>query len=142
MKVGLRTYLLADAALKAALASATSIHSFPAPIGAVKPYLMITRVVGGLMNTIGESLGVYVESWQIDVMATTDAVAEAIKELVIARLNTADHVEMGSYFVYSCSLTGITDNSDLEMEGSETASIRTTLEFEILRNITPTPAEA
>ena len=134
MKAGIRTYLLADTTLKAALASATSVYSFPAPIGAVKPYLMTNRTSGGIMNTIGASLNVYLESWQIDVMATTDAVAEAIKELVVTRMNIADRVNMGSYWVYSSSLTNVIDNSDLEMEGGEAAAIRTTLEFEILRN--------
>lgn len=139
MKAGLRTYLLADATLKAALATATSVYSFPAPEGATMPYLMLSRVSGEIQNLAASSLNVYVEDWQVDVYATTDLAAEAIKELVVGRLNLADRVEMGSYTVYSCSLAGVTDNSELEMTGSETAIYRITLEFQLIRDRTATP---
>lgn len=138
MKAGLRTYLLADATLKAALATTTSVFSFPAPQDAVMPYLMLTRVSGEIQNLASSSLNVYVENWQVDVMATTDKAAEAIKELVISRLNIADRVEMGSYTVYSCSLVQVLDNSDLEMTGSETNNVRTTAEFMLIRDRTAT----
>ncbi|MFQ3578671.1 MAG: hypothetical protein SNJ71_00845, partial [Bacteroidales bacterium] len=57
-----------------------------------------------------------------------------IKELVISRLNIADRVEMGNYSVYSCSLESITENSEIEMIGSETADIRKSLEFILIRD--------
>lgn len=138
MNAGIRTYLLADTTLKAALATTTAVYDFPAPEGAAMPYLMLSRISSVIQNLVGSSLNVYVETWQVDVIATTALAAEAIKELVISRLNCADRVEMGSYTVYSCSLAGVTDNSDLEMTGSETANIRITLDFEFVRDRTPT----
>ena len=99
---------------------------------------MLSRISGQPMNLIGSSLEVDVETWQVDVMASTDLSAEAVKRLVSNRLNIADRVEMGSYSAYSSSLTGVTDNSDLEMVGSQTADIRTTLEFAITRETQPT----
>jgi len=136
MKKGIRTYLLADTAINAAC---SNIYSFPAPLSAVKPYMMLSRVSGSIDNTISGSLDVYRETWQVDIIASTDAAAEAIKELVVSRLNCADRVEMGSYTVYSCSLSNIGDNSALEMDGGDNADIRTTLEFEIVRDRTATP---
>lgn len=135
MKAGIRTYLLADTTLAAALSATTAIYSFPIPAGTAKPYLILSRVSGVPQNLLANALGTYVEAWQVDVIASTDSEAETIKELVIARLNTADFATMGDYHVYSCSCTGITNNSDLEIEGSESAVNRTTLEFEVLRNI-------
>lgn len=144
MKAGIRTYLLADATLAAALATTGSVYSFPAPEGVAMPYLMLSRLSSVIQNLIGLSLDIYVENWQIDVITGPvagggDRAAEAIKELVIARMNIADRVEMGSYTVYSCSLVGVTDNTDLEMVGTETAVTRMTLEFQLLRDRTPTP---
>lgn len=136
MKSGIRTYLLADATLAAAVGS--RVYSFPAPQNATKPYLMLSRISGVPMNLIGSSLEVDVETWQVDVMASTDLSAETVKRLVANRLNVADRVEMGSYSAYSSSLTSVTDNSDLEMVGSQTADIRTTLEFAITRETAKT----
>lgn len=136
MKAGLRDYLLDDAAI---LVACPNVYSFPAPLSAVKPYIMLSRVSETIENTIGESLDIYEESWQVDIIAGLDATAEAIKELVISRLNCADRVEMGAYSVYSCSLTGCSDNSMLEMTGGEDSDIRKTLEFQIMRSRTATP---
>lgn len=139
MKAGIRTYLLADNTLKAALSGVTAVYSFPAPQDAVKPYLLISEVSDTIQNTIGATLNIKDESWQIDVYADTDAVATAIKKLVIARMNIADRVEMGTYTVYSCSYSGGNDTSELEMTGGETASIRKTLTFDLVRDNTVTP---
>jgi len=138
MKDGIRTYLLADATLKAALAAITAVYSFPAPQDAAKPYLVLSRASAVIENLIGSSLDIYDESWQVDVMASTDATAESVKELVVGRLNIADRVEMGSYTVYSCSLDNVIDNSDLEMNGSETGDIRKTILFSVKRDRTAT----
>ncbi len=135
MKAGIRTYLMSSATMAAAV---TGVYSFPAPQEAVKPYLMLSRVAGQCQNIIGATLDIENETWQVDVMADTDRAAEIIKRLVIARLNIADRVEMGSYSCYSCTSTGVTDNSDLEMTGSETPDIRTTLTFDMIRETTPT----
>jgi hypothetical protein len=135
MKEGIRTYLLADSSISAALATTSSVYSFPVAMGAASPYIVLSRVTGEIQNTLNAALGTYVENWQVDVFAATDAEAEALKELVIARLNTADRVAFGDYHVYSCSLTTVTETTELESEGGETAVIRKTLEFEILRNI-------
>jgi len=137
MKSGIRTYLLANATLAAAVGS--RVYSFPAPQNATKPYLTLSRISGVPMNLIGSSLEVDVETWQVDVMASTDLSAETVKRLVANRMNVADRVEMGTFTVYSCALTGVTDNSDLEMVGGQTADIRTTLEFAITRETAPTP---
>jgi len=135
MKSGIRTWLLADATLKGKLADVAAVYSFPVPEAAARPYLILSRVSAEIMNNIGDSLKVYRESWQIDVVATTDAAAEELKELVIARMNVAgDRVAMGDYWVYACSFTGITDNTALENEAGETAIIRQSLDFELLRN--------
>ena len=142
MKAGIRTYLLADSTIKNALATVTAVYSFPAPMGAAMPYLLLSRVSGGIQNTLNAVVGIYIETWQVDVYASTDAVAENIRDKVIKRMNTADRVAMGEYWVYSASLTGATDNSELEMDGGESAIIRHTLDFEIVRNIDPTPTGA
>jgi hypothetical protein len=135
MKAGIRTWLLADTTLKNKLADAAAVYSFPAPEAAARPYLMLSRVSAEIINNVTDSLKVYREVWQVDVVATTDAAAEEIKELVIARMNVAgDRQAMGSYFVYACSFVGITDNSGLENEAGETAIIRQSLEFELIRN--------
>lgn len=135
MKAGIRSYLLADSAFAAAC---PRVYSFPAPQGAAKPYAMLSRVSGSIDNLASGSLDVYRESWQLDVIASADAEAEAIKELAVGRLNCADRVLMGAYFVYSCQLSGVFDNSDLEMDGGESADIRTTLEFNLVRDRTAT----
>lgn len=136
MKTGIRTYLLADSAI---LAACPRIYSFPAGNNETKPYIMISRIAEEIENTIGESLNTYMESWQIDVIASLDSTAEAIKELIITRMNIADRVEMGRYTVYSCSLTATRDLSELEMDGGQTADIRISLEFMIHRDRTETP---
>jgi hypothetical protein len=135
MKSGIRTWLLADATLKGKLATTTAVYSFPVPEAAALPYLFLSRVSAEIMNNISDSLKVYRETWQIDVVATTDAAAEELKELVIARMNVAgDRAAMGDYWVYACSFTGMTDNTALENEAGETAIIRQSLDFELLRN--------
>jgi len=139
MKSGIRTYLLADTTLKAALATTTAVYSFPAPQDAAKPYLVISEVSDTIQNTISATLNIKEESWQIDVYAADDSSATAIKKLVIARLNIADRVEMGSYTVYSCSYSGGNDTSDLEMVGSEVGDIRKTLTFDFIRDNEVTP---
>jgi len=136
MKKGIRAYLLADTAIKAAC---PNVYSFPAPLSAVKPYMMLSRISGSIDNTVSSPLDIYRETWQVDIIASTDATAEAIKELVVSCLNCADRVEMGSYTVYSCSLSNIGDNSALEMDGGDNADIRTTIELDIVRDRTATP---
>lgn len=136
MKKGIRAYLLADTAIKAAC---PNIYSFPAEDAKTKPYMMLSRVSGSIDNTVSGSLDIYRETWQVDIIASTDATAEAIKELVVSCLNCADRVEMGSYTVYSCSLSNISDNSALEMDGGDNADIRTTIELDIVRDRTATP---
>jgi hypothetical protein len=138
MKAGIRTYLLADTTLKAALATTTAIYSFPVPQDASRPYLVLSRVSGEIWNGIYESLNIYNEVWQVDVYASTDLAAESLKELVIGRLNFADRVEMGSYTVYSCSLESCLDTSELETEGGEGVICRKTLEFLLTRDRTAT----
>jgi hypothetical protein len=134
MKAGIRTYLLADPSLVAALATSTSIFSFPAPQDATKPYIMISRVDGLIQNLIGSSLDVYDETWQFDVISKTDKEAETIKELVITRLNGASRVVMGNYHVYSCQLNDIRDGSEIEDTAGETTVHRKILEFNFKRN--------
>lgn len=136
MKGGIRSYLLADSAI---LAACPRVYSFPAPNNAAKPYMILSRVSSQIQNLIGSSLDIYDESWQIDVIASTDAAAEAIKELVVTRMNIADRVEMGSYTVYSCSLAAVRDLSELEMDGGQTADIRISLEFSMIRDREATP---
>jgi len=139
MKSGIKAYLLAGTALKAALASATSVYSFPAPQDAAMPYLVLSEVSDAIQNTIGETLDIKEESWQVDVYAANDLQAEAVKKLVIARLNVADHVEMGSYTVTSCTYSGYAEASDLEMNGSESGAIRKILTFDFIRDNEVTP---
>jgi hypothetical protein len=139
MKSGIRTYLLADTTLKAALATTASVFSFPAPQDAAKPYIVVSEVSDTIQNTIKETLNIKNESWQIDIYDDDDANATAIKKLVIARLNIADRVEMGSYTVYSCSYAGGSDTGDLEMTGSEVGDIRKTLTFDFVRDNEVTP---
>jgi hypothetical protein len=136
MKKGIRAYLLADTAIKAAC---PNVYSFPAEDAKTKPYMMLSRVSGSIDNTVSGSLDIYRETWQVDIIASTDAEAEAIKELVVSRMNCSDRVEMGSYTVYSCSLSNIGDNSALEMDGGDNADIRTTIELDIVRDRTATP---
>lgn len=140
MKAGIRTYLLADAAIDAAV---TGVFSFPAKEGQAYPYIVLTRITASIENVIEDSVNVYQEAWQIDVYAAgdnaPDAEAETIKELVIGRLNTADRVQMGDYFVYSARLTFETDLTELETEGSEDAIIRKSMEFNFHRDREVTP---
>ena len=138
MKKGIRAYLLADTAIKAAC---PNVYSFPAEDAKTKPYMMLSRVSGSIDNTVSGSLDIYRETWQVDIIASTDAEAEAIKELVVSRMNCSDRVEMGSYTVYSCFIPdgGIHDNSALEMDGGDNADIRTTIELDIVRDRTATP---
>lgn len=135
MKAGLKSYILADTAIAAAC---PNVFSFPAPQDASKPYMMLSRVSESIQNLIGSSLNIYEETWQIDIIASTDLSAEAIKELLITRLNIADRVEMGSYTVYSCTFTNCLETTALEMDGGETADIRKTLEFSMIRDRTAT----
>ncbi len=136
MKAGLATYILADSNITDVIG--TSVYSFPAPQDASKPYVMLLRINETIMGTVNESLDVYDEMWQIDVIASTDLQAEQIKELLISRLNYADRVEMGSYTVYSCTLDSVVDGTELEMEASENADIRKIMTFMIRRDRTPT----
>jgi len=140
MKAGLRTYILAGTGISAVVAA--RCYSFPAPQNATQPYIMLTRVSSTIQNLIGESLNIYDETWQVDIIAPTDKAAESLAELVITRLNIADRVEMGNYTVYACSLSGITEGAEIQMPGGETREARKTLDFRILRNreVTPPPA--
>ncbi len=134
MKAGLRTYLLADTDIDAAI---SGVYSFPAPQDAsadTKPYLMLSRVDELIENLIGSSLDVYDEPWQIDIISTTDKAAEAVKELIMTRLNGASRVVMGNYFVYSCGLNFVRDGSELEDNANEKSLHRKIMEFQIKRN--------
>lgn len=132
MQAGLRAYLNADATLAAAH---EGVFGFPVPQGQAKPYLVLSRVSGTIENTIGETLNIDDELWQVDVVAATAKAAETIKRLVVARLNIADRVEMGSYSCYSSSLTGVNDTSDLETDGGQDAINRVSLTFNIKHNV-------
>jgi hypothetical protein len=136
MQSGIRTYLLADATLAAAVSS--RVYAFPVPQAQAMPYLVLSRISGTIENTIGETLNVDNEEWQVDVVASTAKSAEVIKRYVVARLNIADRVEMGSYSAYSSSLTGVTDTTDLETSGGQGAIARTSLTFNILHNVEKT----
>ena len=138
MKTGIRTYLLANATLKAALATINSVFSFPVPQDATMPYLVISSISATIQNLAASSLDIYDEIWQIDVYASTDSSAESIKELVIGVMNLADRVEMGSYTVYTSTLEGVADNTDIEMDGSEARIARKTLDFRLIRDRTVT----
>jgi hypothetical protein len=100
---------------------------------------MLSRVSASIQNLISSSLNIYEETWQIDVIASSESTAEALKELIITRMNIADRVEMGSYTVYSCSLSGVNDLSELEMEGGQMADIRISLDFTMIRDREATP---
>lgn len=138
MQAGIRAYLLANATLSAAVGG--RVYSFPVPQAQAMPYLVLSRVSGTIENTIGETLNIDNEEWQVDVVASTAKAAEVIKRYVVARLNIADRVEMGSYSAYSSSLTGVTDTSGLETDGGQGAIARTSLTFNILHNVEKTTA--
>lgn len=134
MKAGIREYLRTSSAIVSAIGGSEKFYSFPAPQDAVVPYITISEVTDEIQNLIGSTLDIKNETWQIDIFAAEDAQAVRIKKLVIARLNIADRVEMGSYSVYSCSYSGGRDSADLETTGGETNVARKTLEFYIIRN--------
>jgi len=136
MKGGIRTYLLANAAIAALIA--TRCYSSFADVSTVKPYIVLSLINRQIQNLINSSLDIYEELWQVDVIADTDMAAEVISELIVTRLNIADRVEMGSYTVYNCSLDSIDEDVEESIGGGIARDARKILTFRFLRDRTAT----
>ena len=134
IKASIRDYLLANSAVSALLANSAACYSFPAPRSAARPYMMLSRIDEQDERTINEFIDVRYEQWQVDVVADTDAEAEELKDAVIDCLQCADRVQMGTYWVYSSTLIGSEDTSELEDNDSEHRTCRMTRTFDIRRS--------
>lgn len=134
MKAGIRTFLLADTNISAAI---SGIYSFPAPQDATfatKPYILLSRISEEPEDLITGTLDIYDEPWQFDILGSTDKAIEAVKELVVTRMKSGNRVAMGNYWVYSVHLNFVRDGSELEDIGGEGTVHRKIMEYQFKRN--------
>ena len=137
-KTGLRTYLLADTNITALIGQ--QVYSYPVPQDAATPYLILSRVSQTPYqdDTATEDLEMLDETWQVDIIADSDLIAEPIQIAVYNRLHRADRVEMGSYFVQTSTFSRSNDDADIKMNGTESIDARKILDFDIKRYSTVT----
>ena len=134
-KGALRTYLLADAAITA-IVGAKGVYSFPAPQKTDLPYIMLSRITETDSNNLLTVDNVVREEWQLDCITCTEEQGEALKLVVKSRLGNVAPITLSGFDVSLMIVTGSTDLSELEDDGSQRKALRKAVAVTVKR--TPT----
>jgi hypothetical protein len=124
MIAALRSHILSDSALAAAV---TGVYSYPAPADASFPFVLLSCVSQVEMLGTADDDSVpfgYIEEWQFDIHAETNASANAIQKLLEVPLHNQGPVALsGGITMLSCFYVGDNQLFDIEPDASRVPRI-------------------
>lgn len=114
------------------LAPLGAVYRRSAPENAEFPFCILVKVYEQPNQDELDATAETAFGYQLDIYARTSGDAETVRDAAFALLNRPGEIfSLGDWRVGYCRVTGIDDNSDLEMNGSEQTVTRLTLEFKI-----------
>lgn len=131
MKAALRTFLLADSDIDAAVNDVFAAGTVPQ--GTARPYITLQRITGYSERHLEGLNGVARELWQLDVWADTESEAESIKEDIRLRMDQYAG-SMSTFTVYGIILSDVRDSTERVTDGSEDVLSRRSIDFRIGRS--------
>jgi len=134
MKTALRNLIISKSDITDIVES--RVYSFPAPQGAVMPYLLVQRITETPGRNLNAPNELYREMWQIGCYAETDSEAERLKNAVREHLDICSPFTMGDFTVYNMFLESSNDLSELELSGGQQGVYRRNMDFIIIRKKT------
>jgi hypothetical protein len=130
-KANLRAHIIANPAVFALIGD--RCYSFPAPQGAIKPYIVLQRISEVGDRNLSGTNERYTERWQVNVYSSTETTAEAVKEALKSALDLAVPFDMTNFRIYCMYMEVSGDEADFENEAGQESIINKRMDFIVIR---------
>lgn len=109
------------------------VYSPPVAGDAARPYVVLTLVSAVVDQTSISQSGLTDYTWQLDVYGDSFDDAEQLRDKIVEALNRpGEHPRIGATLAAYCRVENYDELTELEMEGSEKALVRLSLEARII----------